>query len=167
MHQQTTINIDEPHWIEDNDKTRILTILNNHFANYLDKIRELGNKNIYLRQQIVSVNEKYTGYMDEKSNGSNNYNSLEIELNNLRRQFSQELRQLISEEFHFQRADYDRKYYKNQIRLFSESDSSQIIIQQLDANLYELNLLKQQYEKEEQELLVNSIIIIIHYRRFF
>ncbi|CAF2908764.1 unnamed protein product [Rotaria sp. Silwood2] len=151
----TKMPVDELYQTEDDDKKIELTTLNNHFENYLNQIKILANKNINLRHEIVNILQTYMGHMEEeKENNNKNSSSLEIEFNNLRRQLNNELRKLISTQTRLQHADYDKKYYKNKVKIFSNSDQYQIIQQQFNAYLYELNLLKEQYEKEEQNLLV-------------
>ncbi|CAF3796294.1 unnamed protein product [Rotaria sordida] len=154
---ETEIHVDKFHQTEDNDNEKIeLTTLNNHFENYLNKIKILANININLRHEIVNILQTYMGHMkEEKQNdNNNNSNSSEIEFNNLRRQLNNELQKLISIQTRLQRADYDTKYYKNKVKLFSKSNQYEIIQQQLNVNLYELNLLKEQFEKQQESLLV-------------
>ncbi|CAF0805978.1 unnamed protein product [Rotaria sordida] len=153
---ETEIHVDKFHQTEDNDNEKIeLTTLNNHFENYLNKIKILANININLRHEIVNILQTYMGHMkEEKQNdNNNNSNSSEIEFNNLRRQLNNELQKLISIQTRLQRADYDTKYYKNKVKLFSKSNQYEIIQQQLNVNLYELNLLKEQFEKQQESLL--------------
>jgi hypothetical protein len=124
------------------EEERGLNTLNNRFAIYLNKIKTLGDININLRRQIDDIYQKYMGY------------SSEIEFNNLRRQLNDELGKSLSLQICLQHADYDKKYYKNKLKIFSTADQDQIIKQQFDASLYELNLLKEQYQKKEQNLQV-------------
>ncbi|CAF4588688.1 unnamed protein product [Rotaria sp. Silwood1] len=150
----STIHVNELHKTEDDNGKIELTTLNNHFENYLNQIKILANRNINLRHEIANILQTYMSPMEEeKQNDNKNSCSLEIEFNNLRQQLNHELRKLIKIQTRLQRADYDKKYYKNKVRLFSKSDQYQIIQQQLDAYVYELNLLKEQYEKQEQNLI--------------
>jgi hypothetical protein len=163
----TTISVDEVRRTSEDERHR-LTILNNRFADYLDRIKTLADRNINLRRQIDAIYQKYTGYNDEKeSNYTKNHRSSEIEFDNLRRQLNNELRQLISTQIRFQRADYDKKIYKNKFKFFSTSDQNQLMQQQLNSNLYELDLLKQQYDKRNQELQVNIFIKDFHSSIYF
>jgi hypothetical protein len=126
------------------EEERGLNTLNICFADYLNKIKNLGDININLRRQIE----------EEKQIDNKTSNSFEIEYNYLRQQLMNESQILISCQIRLQRANYDKKYYKNKVKLFSATDQIQIMKQQFDANLYELNLLKEQYEKQEKSLQV-------------
>ncbi|CAF3620939.1 unnamed protein product [Rotaria socialis] len=129
---------------EDEDDKVGLAKLNNNFENYLTKVKILANINIDLRQEIVNVLQ--SNAEEEKSN------SLEIKFNHLRQELNDELKRLVSIYVRLQRADYDKKYYYHKIRSFSNSDQLQIVTQQLDSSVYELNLLKQQYVQQEENL---------------
>ncbi|CAF4175052.1 unnamed protein product, partial [Rotaria magnacalcarata] len=111
---------------------------------YLNKVKSLANINIDLRQKIVNVLQ---GNVEEEKS-----NSLEIKFNHLRQELNDELQRLISINVRLQRADYDKKYYYHKIRSFSNSNQRQIMTQQLDSSLYELNLLKEQYTKQQENL---------------
>jgi hypothetical protein len=88
---------------------------------------------------------------------------LEIQCNDVRRQLNNELQKLISSQIRLQRADHDKKFYKNKLKLFSTSEQSHSIKHQLDANLYELNCLKEQYEKQNKDLQVKRFSILFIY----
>jgi hypothetical protein len=137
------------------EEERGLNTLNNRFADYLNQIKSLGDININLRHQIDDIYKKYTENIEEENQiDDKTSHSFEIEYNNLHRQLINELQKLISFQIRFQRADYDKKYYKTKVKLFSSTDQIQIMKQQLDANLYELNLLKERYQKQEKNLQV-------------
>jgi hypothetical protein len=157
--RSSTILIDELHRMEKEEQE--LNTLNNRFATYLNKIINLGDMNVKLRRQIDDIHQTY------KENGKENApigrNLLETEFNNIRRQLNTELQKLIFVRTQFQRADYDKKYYKNQLKFFSTSDQLATVQQQFDANLYELNLLKEQHAKQIEELQVIKLhLISIH-----
>ncbi|CAF4116094.1 unnamed protein product, partial [Rotaria magnacalcarata] len=142
MTATTTMRLSTIH--EDEDDKVGLAKLNNDFENYLNKVKSLANINIDLRQKIVNVLQ---GNVEEEKS-----NSLEIKFNNLRQELNDELQRLISINVRLQRADYDKKYYYHKIRAFSNSNQLQIMTQQLDSSLYELNLLKEQYTKQQENL---------------
>jgi hypothetical protein len=148
--RSSTIFIDELHRMEKEEQE--LNTLNNRFATYLKKIINLGDINIKLRRQIDDIHQNFMGHV--KENEPIDHHLLEKEFNNIRRQLNIELRNLISFQTQFNRADYDKKYYKSQLKLFSTSDQLAIIQQQFDANLYVLNSLKEQYGKQIEELQV-------------
>jgi hypothetical protein len=153
--RSTTIYTDQFHRIKNEDEKRGLTKLNNRFANYLNKIKNLADINIKLRHEIDDIHKKYMRYNEEEKPLDNeNDNSLEIQCNNVRRQLNNELRKLISSQIRLQRADHDKKFYRNKLKLFSTSEQNHSIKQQLDANSYELNCLKEQYEKQNKDLQV-------------
>jgi len=151
--RSSKIYIDEIRQREEEE--RGLNLLNNRFANYLNQIKILGDKNINLRHQIDEIYQKYTEHIEEENQSDNKKpNSSEIELNNLRKQINEEVRAQTLIQIRLQRADYDKKYYKNKLKFFSTTHQIQILQQQLDANLYELNFFKEQYQKQEQNLQV-------------
>lgn len=156
--RSATIHVDKIHSIHNMDyEKRELTALNNHFEKYLSKIKTLADMNIKLRRKILLINQTYMDHSNDVGQTDNqSRNSLETQYINLRRQLNNELGKLVIVVIRLQRADYDTKYYKNKVQLFSETDRNQILEQQLNANLYELNLLKQQYEKQDQELQVKE-----------
>ena len=114
-----------------------LNTLNHRFATYLNKIIKLGEININLRRQIDDFYQNYR-------------NSPEP----IVRQLNSEFQNLISLQIRTQHADYDRKYYQNQLKSLSTSDQLRAIQQQLNTYLYELNLLKNQYENQVKDLQV-------------
>jgi hypothetical protein len=134
------------------EEERGLNLLNNRFANYLEQIKTLGERNIQLRRQIDDIHQKYTKHIEEEK--PKNSNASEIECNHLRQQLNNESQKLISSKIRLQRADHDQKYYQNQFKFFSTTEQIHIIKQQFDASLYELNQLKEQYRKQEQNLQV-------------
>jgi hypothetical protein len=153
--RSTMIYEDELYRIKNEDEKRGLTKLNNRFANYLNKIKNLADINIKLRHEIDDIHKEYMKY--------NEGEKLEIQCNDVRRQLNNELQKLISSQIRLQRADHDKKFYKNKLKLFSTSEQSHSIKQQLDANLYELNCLKEQYEKQNKDLQVKRFSILFIY----
>lgn len=137
----------------DHDKFN-LALLNNHFENHLNKIKNLADLNINLRQQIAHVAQTYMVYSKDENNENSSY-VLGIKSNNIRQQLNKESRQLIAINTRLQRANYDKKYYKDQVNLFSYSNQYQLLKQQFDSTTEELNLLKEQYKKQEEYLQVN------------
>lgn len=143
--RSSAIYIDEIRRIEEEEQYG-LNILNNRFANYLNKIKILADKNITLHHQIDETHRKYMEDNEEEQR-----NLSEIQFNNLRQELNKEFKSLLLYQTRFQRADYDKKYYKNKLKYFSTTNQSQ---QQLDNYIYELNLLKEQYKKQEENLQV-------------
>ncbi|CAF0801082.1 unnamed protein product [Adineta steineri] len=128
----------------DNEKNG-LTILNNRFENYLNQIKNLADKNIDLRHQIDAI---YQTHMEHNENDK----SPEIETRNLRQKLNNELRQFLSCKIRLQRADHDKKYYRNKLQYFSTSEQEQLIKQKLNGDIYELDFLKEQYGKKQNDL---------------
>ena len=160
----STIYLDELH-NEQNENE--LNLLNSRFGNYLDQIKDLANINKNLRRQVDNAYRKYMGYAEEKQiefndkqNQMKKYqNPFEIQLNKLRKQINDEVRAQTLVQIHLQRANYDIKFYQDNIQLLKVSDQKYLIKirnmqQQLEVNLQELEQLKRQYENREQDLRV-------------
>jgi len=145
----------------------------------LDKIKHLANINANLRRQVDDAYRKYMGHTDEQQiqlNNTNNKNLIkkyqhpfESQLNNLRKQINDEVRAQTLIQIRLQRADYDIKFYQKNIKLLTTHDHKQseqirLMRHQLEANLNELEQLKQQYERREQDLQVK---INFSFKSFF
>jgi hypothetical protein len=169
--RSSTAYIDELRATEDEGEKRELNLLNSRFGNYLDKIKHLANINANLRQQVDDAYRKYMGHTDIGINKlSKQYqHPSEIQLNNLRKQINDEVRSQTLIQIRLQRADYDIKFYQNNLKLLASNDQKQseqirIMRQKLEANLHELEQLKRQYEKREQDLQVNKFDLLFFFR---
>jgi hypothetical protein len=152
--------------IKEGSEKRELDALNNRFKDYLDRIKILANINTELRRQVDNVYQKSTKHINEeeeinKENVIHLYrHSSEIEFNSLRKQINNQVREQISTQIRSHRAEYDRKFYGNSIKLwltYDQKDQIQIIKHQFEASLHELDLLKTIYEKQKQDLQVKYI----------
>jgi hypothetical protein len=166
--RSSTTYIDELLVSQQEGEKRELNILNNRFGNYLDKIKHLATINANLRRQVDDAYRKYMGHTDEQQIELNNNNKnlikkyqhpSEIQLDNLRKQINDEVRAQTLIQIRLQRAEYDIKFYQKNIKLltshdYKQSQQIQATRQQLEANLHELEQLKQQYERREQDLQV-------------
>jgi hypothetical protein len=165
--RSSTGYIDELRTAQEEGEKRELNILNDRFGNYLDKIKHLANINANLRRQVDDAYRKYIGHTDEQQIELNNNKNLikkyqhpsEIKLNNLRKQINDEVRAQTLIQIRLQRADYDIKFYQKNIKLLTTHDHKQseqihLMRHQLEVNLNELEQLKQQYERREQDLQV-------------
>ncbi|CAF1521789.1 unnamed protein product [Adineta ricciae] len=132
--------------IDIEDEQEGLNILNNRFASYLEKIRELADLNVILRTQIDNFRQTYKPTQL----------SFQSELQKLRRQLNQELRQYLTSQLRLERAEYDRKFYRNKLQLFSSTEKLQILQQKLETDQFELDFLKEHYEKQQQDLQLNK-----------
>ena len=139
----STIHIDELCRTEKDE--RELNQLNHRFASYLNKIIHLGERNIHLRRQIDDIQQKS---MD------NNESTQRRDLINIQREMNKEFGKSIPFQTRLQRATYDKKYYRQQLQLSSTTEQLSNLQQQLSAHLYELNLLKEQHEKQVADLQV-------------
>ncbi|UJR09001.1 hypothetical protein I4U23_013251 [Adineta vaga] len=161
--RSSTIYIDEIHTTQKEGEKRELDTLNDRFGNYLDKIKQLANINTNLRQQVDQAYRKYIGHTEEEQE-CNRKNSVkkyqhpcEIQLNRLRKQINEEVRAQTVLQIRIQRADFDSKFYQNNIKLLTTHDQKQSeqirqMRQQLDVNIQELEHLKRQYERQEKDL---------------
>ena len=163
--RSSTVFIDELRLTQEEGEKRELNTLNNRFINYLNKIKHLANINANLRRQVDEAYRKYIGHTDEQQIEINNEKKYqhpsEIQLNNLRKQINNEVRVQTLLQIRLQRADYDIKFYQNNIKLLSKYDYKQseqvcTMKQQLEINLHELEQLKRQYEQREQDLQVRK-----------
>ena len=143
--RSSAVHIDELHRIEKEEQE--LNQLNHRFATYLNKISHLGEMNIHLRRQIDEFRREYL---------ENKENSPAKQLKTIQREMNIEVGQLTHVQTRLQRATYDKKYYRNQWQLFSTTDQQSTMQQQLNANLYELSLLKQQYNRQMADLQVSE-----------
>ncbi|CAF1164782.1 unnamed protein product [Rotaria sordida] len=165
--RSSTIHIDELHETQQECEKHELNILNKRFENYLNKIKHLVNINTNLRRQVDDAYRKYMGQCEEQEIEikTNNQKKIikkyqhpyEIPLNNLRKQINNEVRAQTLVQIRLQRADYDIKFYQNNIKLLTlheqkQSEQFRTIRQQLEINLKELEQLKRQYENREQDL---------------
>ncbi|CAF0993442.1 unnamed protein product [Adineta ricciae] len=132
--------------IDIEDEQEGLNVLNNRFASYLEKIKELADLNIILRTQIDNFHQTYKPTQL----------SFQTELQKLRRQLNQELRQYLASQLRLERAEYDRKYYRNKLQLFSSTQQLQTLQQKLEADQFELGFLKEHYEKQQQDIQLNK-----------
>jgi len=168
--RSSTVYIDELHATQEESEKRELNTLNNRFGNYLDKIKNLVNINTNLRRQVDDAYRKYIGHTEEQHIGINDNKNFiqkyqhpsEIQLNNLRKQINEEVRGQTLIQIRLQRADFNIKFYQNNIKLLTSHDkkhSEQIrsMRQQLEANLQELEHIKRQYERREQDLNVRNM----------
>ncbi|UJR37209.1 hypothetical protein I4U23_029918 [Adineta vaga] len=131
------------------DEQQGMNILNNRFANYLDKIKNLADININLRTEIENIHETYM------KNDSNHLVS-QTEFTDLRRQLNNQLRQYVVTQIRLQRADYDRRFYRNKLQIFSSTEKFQSLQQKLESDTYELSFLKEQYEKQQMDFQLNK-----------
>jgi hypothetical protein len=163
-------HIDELRTAQQETEKHELNTLNSRFGNYLDKIKHLANINANLRRQVDDAYRKYIGQTDEHYIDINNttkhlfktyQNPSEIQLYQLRKQITDEVRAQTVIQIRLQRADYDIKFYQNNIKLLNSHDQKQseqvrTMRQQLEVNLHELEQLKQQYQGREQDLQVTK-----------
>ncbi|CAF1480801.1 unnamed protein product [Rotaria sp. Silwood1] len=161
-----TIYIDKLHETQQECEKQELNLLNKRFGNYLDKIKHLANINANLRRQVDNAYRKYMGQYEEQDIEIKNDNKIiikkyqhpyEIQLNNLRKNINNEVHAQTLVQIRLQRADYDIKFYLNNIKLLTLHEQKQAeqirkIRQQLEINLQELEQLKQQCENREQDL---------------
>lgn len=127
--------------------------LNDRFAFHLESIKHLADNNVGLRAQIDGV---YQRYMEDDPSP----HSPPSKWMTVRRQLNAELRQLATLQIRLQRADHDRKYYADKLRLFSSAEQAQLLQQKLNADVYELQFVKEQYEKQRISLQVKQIVSI-------
>lgn len=132
---------------------RELNLLNNRFGNYLEKIKHLATINAHLRRQVDDV---YRKYIDEKSPHAS-----QLQLNYLRDQINEEVRAQTTIQIRLQRAEYDIKFYQNNMKLFATVDQQQSqqiqqMRQQFQFSVHEFEQLKEQYQHRERDLQVLS-----------
>jgi hypothetical protein len=164
------IYIDELHTAQQEGEKHELNTLNARFGNYLDKIKHLANINANLRRQVDDAYRKYMGHTEDQQIDGNDQTKIikryqhpsESQLNSLRKQINDEVRVHTLIHIRLQRADYDIKFYQNNIKLLlkhdqNQSDQVRIVRQQLEANIHELEQLKHQYERREQDLQVREM----------
>lgn len=166
----STAYIDELRTTEIEGEKRELNLLNDRFGNYLEKIKYLAQINAQLRRQVDDAYRRYIGQTDEKS--STTLHPTRIQLNHLREQLNEEVRTQIHIQIRLQRAEYDIKFYQNNIKTFAQYDQQQsqqvqLMRQQLQFTLEELQTLKEQYQKREQDLQVEHEFLCFHKLRLF
>lgn len=150
-----TTNIDEIRTIEIEGEKRELNLLNNRFGNYLDKIKHLAQINAHLHRQVDDAYRKYIGPTDSKSSS----HPIPIQLTQFRERINEEVRAQTLIQIRLQRAQYDLKFYQNNIKIFAQYDQQQsqqvqLMRQQLQFTLEELQQLKEQYQKREEDVQV-------------
>ena len=142
---------------KEGEKTE-LNALNNRFGNYLEKIKYLANVNANLRRQVDDAYRKYIGHTDAESTKTSQHPS-EAQLNQLRQQINAEVRAQTLIQVRLQRADYDIKFYTDNLKLLAahdkkQSDQTRLMRHHLEGNIHELEQLRRQYESREQDLQV-------------
>lgn len=168
--RSSTMYIDELHTTQQEGEKRELNTLNHRFGNYLDKIKTLVTVNTNLRRQVDNAYRKYIGHTEEEPstdiNQKNNKDLIkkyqhpcEIKLNHLRQQINEEVRGQTLLQIRLQRADFDIKFYQNNIKLLTSHDQKQseqirMMQQQLESNVQELEHLQRQYQRQDQDLNV-------------
>lgn len=145
MQEIRSKSIDELYRIDKEEQE--LNRLNHRFATYLNTIIHLGEINIHLRQQIDEIRGNYL---------ENTGNPFAKQRKIIQRDMNIELDKLTHVQTRFQRATHDKQYYRNQLQLFSTTDHQSAMQQQLNANLYELNLLKNQHKHQLADLQVSE-----------
>ena len=135
-----------------------LNALNNRFGNYLEKIKYLANVNANLRRQVDEAYRKYIGHTDAESAKTSQHPS-EAQLNQLRQQINAEVRAQTLIQVRLQRANYDIKFYQDNLKLLAahdkkQSDQTRLMRHHLEGNIHELEQLRRQYESREQDLQV-------------
>ena len=133
-----------------------LNTLNERFGNYLSKIKSLVHINAQLRRQVDEAYRKYIGHAE----GIEQHPS-EGQLAQLRQQINEGVRAQTSIQIRWQRAEYDVKFYRKNLKLFAvheqqRSEQLRTIQQQLDGNLQELEQLQQEYQRREHDLQVTE-----------
>lgn len=140
--------------VEDEGEKHELNLLNNRFGNYLEKIKHLATINAHLRRQVDDAYRKCVGHTDDKTPHPS-----QLQLNYLRDQITEEVRAQTTIQIRLQRAEYDMKFYQNNIKLFSTVDQQQSqqiqqMRQQLQFSVEEFEQLKEQYSHRERDLQV-------------
>ena len=145
---------DESRTTELEGEKRELNLLNNRFGNYLEKIKHLATINAHLRRQVDDVYRKHIGHTDEKTPHAS-----QLQLNYLRDQINEEVRAQTAIQIRLQRAEYDIKFYQNNMKLFATVDQQQSqqiqqMRQQFQFSVHEFEQLKEQYQHRERDLQV-------------
>lgn len=118
-----------------------LNTLNTRFANYLEKIKDLGAIHLDLRRQIDEIRSTQT------------INStIEQKFFQFRRQLNLESSKLNLFQIRFQHAEHEKKFYKNQIHQLTNLNETFALQQQLNAYADELNVLVQHYANQQHDL---------------
>ena len=132
--------------------------MNDRFGSYLEKIKSLAHINASLRRQVDDAYRKYIGHTDGLTEQIYQHPS-ERQLSQLRQQINEEVRAQTLIQIRLQRADYDVKFYRTNLHHLSTHDRQQseqirTMRQQLDVNLHELEQLREEYQRREQDLQV-------------
>jgi hypothetical protein len=167
--RSSRIYIDQLRTKEYEDERRELTTLNDRFDTYIERIKSLVNINGNLRRQVNQAYRKCIADMNEQSidtNISNNVrvdqHPLETPLNQLRQHINDNVQMQTLIDIRLQRADYDINFYRLQLTQLNDHERKQnerirTMQQQLQSNLHELEQLKQQHHRYEDELQVKPI----------
>ena len=133
--------------------------LNTRFVDYLYRIRSLVNANAHLRQQIDQIYQQHLGRVSITPDELRDRYPIRTEFLDVCKQLNGEVSAQMAIKIRTQRAEYDRKFYANNIKSLLVNDQNQndeilSLKHQLDAKVYECDQVKKQCERQEENLQV-------------